>query len=205
MEAGGAGGEDDVAFRKRALRTELLRRRRELPGRIRREAAARVASAFTADRRVREARRVGIYAATVYELPTRPTFDRLREQRAEVLLPRLAGAGLEFAPIAQWTELEPGPFRVLAPPPERTAVALGPEDVVLVPGVAFDEQGGRLGRGGGHYDRSFPLDAGPWLVGAAFECQLVAWVPRHSRDRSMDAIVTERGLRRVSSSASGTP
>jgi 5-formyltetrahydrofolate cyclo-ligase len=74
---------------------------------------------------------------------------------------------------------------------------LASEDLVVVPGLGFDAAGWRLGQGGGHYDRTFPAElreAGPRLVGFAFDVQLVPRVPHDSHDRMMDAIVTERRI-----------
>ena len=109
------------------------------------------------------------------------------------LFPRVVGEGLAFAQVDEWDELRPGALGVPEPPPARAAVTLGPEDVAIVPGVAFDRSGRRLGRGGGHYDRAFAA-AGAWRIGVAFQLQLVPAVPHDSRDRPMDAIVTEQGL-----------
>ena len=66
----------------------------------------------------------------------------------------------------------------------------------LLPGLAFDCRGGRLGRGGGYFDRAFPpgTDA-PRLIGVGYAFQVIQRVPSHSRDRYVDAIVTEQGLR----------
>ena len=86
-------------------------------------------------------------------------------------------------------------------PPSGAAVRPAAGDVVVVPGVAFDRAGGRLGRGRGYYDRAFPVgeaDA-PRLVGFAYAVQLVEHVPCDSRDRRVDAIVTEEGVHRVTS------
>jgi 5-formyltetrahydrofolate cyclo-ligase len=67
---------------------------------------------------------------------------------------------------------------------------------VLVPGVAFDRAGNRLGRGQGLYDRAFPASAPrpPLLIGVAYQIQLVEAVPYTEADRRMDAVVTELGL-----------
>jgi 5-formyltetrahydrofolate cyclo-ligase len=74
-------------------------------------------------------------------------------------------------------------------------VRLRPEDVVVVPGVAFDRAGHRLGRGGGFYDRAFANACpGPLRIGAAYMFQICSEVPHGSRDRSVDAIVTECGM-----------
>jgi len=72
----------------------------------------------------------------------------------------------------------------------------GDGDVVIVPGRAFDRAGRRLGRGVGYYDRTFPPGgrSQPLLVGMACEAQILESVPADSHDRSMDAIVTERGF-----------
>lgn len=109
------------------------------------------------------------------------------------LLPRIRARALEFVRIDAWEALVPAAYGVLAPPHEGTPERLGDGDVAVVPGVAFDELGRRLGRGGGYYDRAFS-GAGPQLIGAAFSLQVVEEVPVDSRDRVMDAIVTERGL-----------
>jgi 5-formyltetrahydrofolate cyclo-ligase len=99
-----------------------------------------------------------------------------------------------WAHVADWNELVPGAFGVLCPATPPTAGRLSRDDVVLVPGIAFDRNGWRLGRGGGHYDRAFPLsNDDPWLVGVAYTFQWIADVPHDSRDRRVDAIVTEHG------------
>ena len=71
-----------------------------------------------------------------------------------------------------------------------------PQMMVLVPGLAFDDGGGRLGRGMGYYDRSFEgcVRGAPWLLGFAFAFQIVERVPMESLDRRVDGVVTEVGL-----------
>lgn len=87
---------------------------------------------------------------------------------------------------------------VREPGASLAAAALEDLDVVIVPGLAFDETGGRIGRGAGFYDRFLSrrgLRALP--VGAAFEIQLVPRVPAGPEDRSVRAIVTERRVIRT--------
>jgi 5-formyltetrahydrofolate cyclo-ligase len=113
-------------------------------------------------------------------------------------MPRVAEPRLEFAPVASLGELRPGRYGVEEPPVERPAEAVAAEDLVLVPGVAFDRNGNRLGRGGGHYDRTFPPgQPGPLLFGVAYALQVVSAVPHAPSDRRVDAIVTENGIHRV--------
>ena len=145
------------------------------------------------------ARQVAIFAALADEMPTRPIFVLLRRLGRTPLLPRARpGKALDFAPLARWDELRRADFGLLEPPAGAPSVVLGPGDLVLVPGLGFDRRGRRLGRGGGHYDRTFPPGvSAPDLLALAFSCQLVDEVPVGPHDRRMDGILTERGMLRV--------
>lgn len=148
----------------------------------------------------RERARLVLYAALPDELPTRPLYEIARDCGKVLLWPRTAGRGrLEFAPCDRWEDLTPERYGVLAPPPEREGVRLGPADLLLVPGVAFDLRGGRLGRGGGYFDRALGEvgEAGPLSLGVGFELQLVDEVPREPHDRAVGAVLTECRLQRV--------
>ncbi len=70
---------------------------------------------------------------------------------------------------------------------------------MLVPGVAFDRSGHRLGRGAGYWDRTIPAPrpGGPVVVGVGFAWQLIEEVPHGLGDRRMDAVLTEAGWHRV--------
>ena len=103
------------------------------------------------------------------------------------------GRPLVFARIDSWSDLEPGHFGVLQPPAERLrAVPTGEIPLFLVPGVAFDPAGNRLGFGLGFYDRSL-ADAAPGAikVGLAFEEQVVDRLDAAPHDIPMDLVITE--------------
>ena len=79
----------------------------------------------------------------------------------------------------------------------RAARALAPEelDCVLVPGLAFDARGTRLGRGGGYYDAALTqFDVGTPRIGIMFACQQAPEVPRDAHDQTTDLVVTENGM-----------
>jgi 5-formyltetrahydrofolate cyclo-ligase len=69
--------------------------------------------------------------------------------------------------------------------------------LMLVPGLAFDPMGHRLGRGGGHYDRALAAAAGAVALGVGFGFQVVSEVPVEAWDRPVSGILTERGLLRI--------
>jgi 5-formyltetrahydrofolate cyclo-ligase len=148
----------------------------------------------------RERARLVLYAALPDEIPTRSLYELARRSGKGLLWPRTAGPGcLEFAPCQRWEDLIPERYGVLVPPPGQKGVALGREDLLLVPGVAFDLRGGRLGRGGGYFDRVLGEmgEEGPLALGVGFEFQLVEEVPREPHDRAVGAVVTERRLQWV--------
>jgi 5-formyltetrahydrofolate cyclo-ligase len=183
-----------VAQAKSELRRRLAERRRALSAAQARAAAEACAEHLLAEAGIRAARRVALYAALPDELPTRPLFEVLAELGIARLLPRQrADGGLSFARVERWEDLVPGRHGVPEPPPSAAPVRLGPGDWILVPGLAFDAAGWRLGRGGGVYDRALARLTGPRCAGLGYAFQLVERVPRDSHDRPVDAIVTERG------------
>jgi 5-formyltetrahydrofolate cyclo-ligase len=120
-------------------------------------------------------------------------FYALRSRSHMLLLPRFRGETIEWVPAKEWSDLEAGRFGILEPT-TGASETLRPIDVAVLPGLAFDRNGWRLGRGGGHYDRAFPPEtSSPWLIGVGYSFQWRVEVPHDSHDRRVDAIVTENG------------
>lgn len=128
------------------------------------------------------------------ELDLRPLLEALHAQGCQVVLPAMTGKNQPLV-FRSWTpgdQLVPAGFGTLEPAPSRAARA---PDVLLVPLLAFDRQGYRLGYGGGFYDRSLAeLRAAKSVtaVGTAFAGQEVESVPRDHNDQPLDWIMTER-------------
>lgn len=133
---------------------------------------------------------VAIYWPFRGEVGTQGILRRLREAGHAVYLPRLAGAGLEFVQYTDEAQLLRGKWDLMEPAPELPAVPLDRLDIILVPGVAFDLQGARLGMGKGYYDRTLRGFRGRrWAL--AYEFQVVAELPTDERDERVDCIFTE--------------
>jgi len=102
--------------------------------------------------------------------------------------------------LEDFAELVPGMWGILEPPKQRwgeLGKEVAPEqlDCVMVPGVAFDRNGGRLGNGAGYYDRLLKsVRADAVLIGVCFESQLVAQVAMDAHDVAMDIVMTEKNL-----------
>jgi len=183
---------------KRQLREQMSQLRDDVTPADAERAGQAAARALIDLELTRRAVRIALYAALPYELPTRFLFDAVVEKTGAAFLPRTTDPlGLEFFAVECWEDLRPGAFGVLEPGNDGPAVRLMPGDLVVVPGVAFDEDGYRLGHGKGYYDRAFAVELGdaPTLVGFGYEFQIVDAVPHDHRDRQMDAIITDRKIR----------
>lgn len=179
---------------KQLLRGEIRDLRQRIDPALRREAGRAVASLVLRSPQLCTGRRVALYSSLPDEVPTGDMLEGLLERQHTVLLPR-AGRNrqLEFALVHDPARLVPGPFGILEPSPDTPAELLHSRDLVLLPGVAFDAKGGRLGRGGGWYDRSLPLDVQA-LFGIAFHFQIIPCVPMAPLDRRVRGVFTEYGL-----------
>lgn len=131
------------------------------------------------------------------ELDTRPLFESLAALGVETCLPRMVGRAkpLVFCRFRPGDALVEGGMRVLEP--SVLAPKVQPS-IVVVPIVAFDEAGYRLGYGGGFYDRTLPTLSADQVVGIAFEAQRVPVLPRGPNDVRLATIATETGIHHFS-------
>jgi 5-formyltetrahydrofolate cyclo-ligase len=137
---------------------------------------------------------VGGYHAHYDEADPALLLARLVELGCAVALPRVTArdAPLEFHHVPDGAMLEPGSFGIpepLAHWPRATPA------VLLVPLLAFDRHGGRLGYGGGFYDRTLAALNVP-AIGIAYAGQEVASLPAEAHDRTLSLVLTEKGVRR---------
>ena len=101
-----------------------------------------------------------------------------------------------FAPLEE-NAFETGRFGIRSPIPAKSRlISPGEIDLVLVPCVAFDGAGARLGMGGGYYDRYLPRCGSALRLGVAFECQHMETVAKQAHDAALDMAVTEAGCYR---------
>ncbi|WNF27586.1 5-formyltetrahydrofolate cyclo-ligase [Streptomyces sp. C11-1] len=187
---------------KAALRRELLDARALLTKEDVTRAAAVLAACALDLPQLADARTVAAYVSVGREPGTRTLLDALRERGVRVLLPvLLADNDLDWAAYEGAEHLLPAGRGLLEPDGRR----LGPDsvldaDAVLLPGLAVDGAGMRLGRGGGSYDRVLArltaAGAHPALVVLLYDDEVVARVPSEPHDHPVDAVVTPAGARR---------
>ncbi len=177
---------------KPTLRRELLAARDALPADLRRRHSAAIAAQVAALPAFRGARRIALYAEIGSEVETGPLDRAAREGGAEVLYPRiLAGGELGFF-RARREELVPAVWGIPTPPLEEDRrVEAAAVDLFVVPALAFDLRGHRLGYGRGYYDRTLSSAPAAATIGIAFDVQIVPDLPAESRDVPVGRVVTE--------------
>ncbi|WP_406400473.1 5-formyltetrahydrofolate cyclo-ligase [Streptomyces uncialis] len=196
------GAESD----KRGLRKEILGTRK----RLHQDDVHRTSSVLVSRARelpeLSEARTVAAYVSVGGEPGTLPLLDDLHARGVRVLLPVLLDDndldwGRYEGPESLAAVRHAGRMTLLEPRGPR----LGPDavltaDAVLLPGLAVDHRGMRLGRGGGSYDRVLARlersDADPALVVMLYDAEVLARVPSEAHDRPVHAVVTPSGIRR---------
>jgi len=119
------------------------------------------------------------------------------ENEKRIVVPRCRPEERRLTPclLSEFSELETGHYGIREPKAALVrAVPAGEIDVVLVPAVAFDRRGCRVGYGGGYYDRFLPEVPKGVRIGAAFACQIVSEIPADPHDIPVDRFVTEEGI-----------
>ncbi len=103
---------------------------------------------------------------------------------------------MTFHQINDFTNLEERAFGLKEPDPKKSPLVPVKElDLIIVPGLAFDQEGARLGFGGGFYDRFLPKVRAK-TIALAFSCQLVSVVPTEEHDQKVDHIISPEGFYR---------
>lgn len=141
----------------------------------------------------REASCVGLYMPVNGEAGTGLLLAAAFATGKRVYLPKITGPGsMEFLRCAKTDGLRAGPMGILEP--EAAADRAQRLDLVIMPGLAFDRQGMRLGYGGAYYDRYFGCHHCATAIGLCFAFQIVPALPAETWDLPVNAVCSEEGL-----------
>jgi 5-formyltetrahydrofolate cyclo-ligase len=176
--------------RKRAVRRAAVERRDLLGEGERSAKSGRIVERALALPEVGAARTVMVFWSFGSEVQTSALIERLHEAGKHVVLPRIADGEMAAVAYAPGDPVTATSFGAMEPA-GADVVPAEDVDVVIVPGVAFDRRGRRVGYGGGFYDRLLSRVPSVAAIAIAFAVQLVDEVPQGRSDRRVDAIVTE--------------
>ena len=138
-------------------------------------------------------KQIGAYLANDGEPDIRPWLEDLA---LPIGLPRVCGQSMQFHKWQPGDPLQPNKWRIEEPSSTATTLSFSAGDLLLVPLVAYDSQGNRLGMGGGYYDRYLAsLSSQPLLLGTGFQTQFSEHaLPREAWDIPLHAMVTDTGM-----------
>jgi 5-formyltetrahydrofolate cyclo-ligase len=197
---------DELQARKKELREAAHAARNALPNKD--ELSQTICEKFVALPEYAAARTVMYYVDVRSEVRTRNYLSTALTHGKRIVVPYCVDGELELFLLENMDELAIGAYKILEPRAELRSLPekkVRPDelDLIMVPGVAFDRRGARMGHGFGYYDKLLEhsrMDCP--LVALAFECQLFPEIPVQSHDVFMDKIITEAAVyeREVASS-----
>ncbi len=185
--------------KKKDLRKKIIQERDRLTEAEIAEKSARIAENLYKLPAYQDAKAVMFFISFGSEVDTRPMVEETITRGKLALAPKAVPETKELIPsvIKDFDQdLVPGAYNIPEPGVESLR-PLEPQkiDLLIVPGVGFDLEGGRLGYGGGYYDRFFErLTPGVPLVALAFEMQILPDIPLDQWDRHVDIIITENRI-----------
>lgn len=204
--------------RKSLIRRELISRRAAVSPQERLDWSERIRARLLALKAWRDTESVLAYCSMPKEVATQGILEAALREGKQLFLPRCRAGCSHFEAVEVHdlaADLEPGPLRNLMQPLASLPALKTSEnglkpalqtsqngfDLVLVPGVAFDRLGHRIGFGAGMYDRFFDANPLPHRLALAFSFQVVDHIPAAPHDLPVHGILTEKGLIEVRSAA----
>lgn len=153
----------------------------------------------------RDAKIVASYVSKDYEIQTFSIIQGLLARGSRVIVPLVdtPSSSLLFFEIHSLDELAPGRFGIPEPTDRGEPVSLTESDLLLVPLLAWDDRGHRIGYGRGYFDKALATRGPSMAVGLALESQRVDRIPESSSDLPLDMIVTEEKVLRFRGATPG--
>jgi 5-formyltetrahydrofolate cyclo-ligase len=188
----------DFQQRKQAIRDQAHANRRAQENKD--ELSRQICRTFAGLPEYASARTVLFYIDVRTEVRTRHFLPTALTRGKRIIVPYCVEGALDLFYLEHMDELSVGMYKILEPKPALRAlpakqVAVEEIDLVMVPGVAFDRTGARMGHGFGYYDKLLEhVRRDTPLVALAFECQLFDEIPTAEHDVFMDKIVTEKAV-----------
>jgi len=184
---------------KHSLRKQLLNKRKLLSDRAIFEKSNKIAEKLIKFDKYQQSEKIMLYIATKSEVQTHRMIKSAQKDNKKIYIPLIIQEQHDLMPsLVTDFEKEIALGNLGIYQPKEEFLRLFPPsiiDLVIVPGVAFTQQGHRLGRGGGYYDRFLKkLSRGAYSVGLAFEMQIIEEIPLEETDMPVDCIITEKRI-----------
>lgn len=190
-----------IALDKKQLRRDIRHARRALSASFRKQAALKILHSLRQSKFFQYSQHIAIYLTNDGEIDTSVLIQDLRRRGKTLYLPVVQPLNTGRLSFVRWqakTHLQRNRFNIAEPAFSRQhSITPALLDLICMPLVAFDEQGNRLGMGGGFYDRTLAAMSKhkqPALIGLAYELQKMPSLPLEPWDLPLDAVATEKKL-----------
>lgn len=184
---------------KKVLRKEILKKRESIDGIKKDKMDAEILNKFYESRYYKEAIKIFIYISYSSEINTRDIINRALKENKRIYVPRteIKTRVMDAVEISSLDNLVESSYGILEPSKDEPCIDPNDLDLIVVPGVAFDRNGGRMGYGAGFYDRYFKkINSGNigriTKLALAYDFQVVNEVPMGELDVPVDYILTEK-------------
>lgn len=174
---------------KQELRKEIKSKKREFTSQQLHELSFPVVMRLLSHPRIKTAKTVMLYYSLPDEVDTHTLVDSLLVSGKQILLPRVTGEGtMELRRYTGPADLALGAYNIMEPTGELFD-DYASIDLAVIPGMAFDKEGNRMGRGKGYYDRLLPKLRSTYKIGICLPFQLVERIPTDEHDVKMDEVI----------------
>lgn len=171
---------------KKSLRQDIRKRKKEHTSEELMAQSERIMMKLAAHPAFVAAERVMLYASLPDEVQTMDFIDTWKRSK-QIILPTVAGDDIIPVEATDESEMQEGDFHILEP---KNKPYEGSLDLIVVPGMAFDRDGHRLGRGRGYYDRFLSKYPEVKTIGICFDFQFLESIPTEPHDRRVDEVIT---------------
>ncbi len=180
---------------KQAIRQAALKQRQQLAPSDHALLSCQVLDRLVVQDFFQSAQKIASYSAIRREVDADLLLEQCQLEQRQLFLPRVVGDTLVFHAVASRADLQVGAFGVCEPRGGGATADLVDFDLVIVPGVAFDLRGYRLGYGKGFYDRFLAAKPEATVtVGLCFDFQVLERLPHEAHDQSLDYVLTEKRI-----------
>ena len=182
---------------KEGLRQEFFQRRKKLSSQEVEEKSQAIKALLAKLPEYRTGQNISFYVSRENEVKTHEMIRDCLNEGKTVSVPVIEGKYIQLSELKDFNDLKPGAFNILEPGKKRV-INPAELDVIIVPGLAFDLQGNRIGFGRGYYDRLLRETSEQTLrVGLTFESQITDHLPCTDLDEPVNVIVTEKRIIRL--------
>ncbi len=185
---------NDIRVLKNELRAEYRQKRQDLNPQVKAELDSKIANRFLSSLSYKYANQILLYASTEDEISTKEIFEKARKDGKKCFFPHcFENSKMNYYRADSEEELFEDKFNIKAPLETAEIYTPQPSDICIVPAMAYDKKGFRLGYGKGFYDRFLPNFLGI-KTGFCYSDFITNKLPRGRFDISVDMIITEKGV-----------